>query len=239
MLETHLPEPIRSGLDKRSAHIVIIKHRYEYENWIRAMFEVCKDRFEHDNQGLTIQQQQDFALKSNGFYCHEWVVYCLEGESTDQPSPRGGLRRRLPGHGATRRLSTKPGPLCTGFANGTESVIAGSPSIMIFGQSYGNENRNLKADAQAWLHLVQKRIATKQVTPVAELLQMDTTQMLAAALRRGVDPGGPVEQAAGEVRQAGRGPAHNKDALAAIKDVYGWDEKKLTEEWHKFVLDQR
>ncbi len=83
LLETHWPEPIRSGLDKRSAHIVLIKRRYEYEKWIRAMFEVCKDRFEHDKQGLTIQQQLDFALKGPGLYCHEWVVYCLEGESSD------------------------------------------------------------------------------------------------------------------------------------------------------------
>ena len=63
-LETGFPEPIRSGLDKRSAHIVLIKRRYEYEKWIRAMFEISKNRFDHGNKGLTIQQQQDSAIKA-------------------------------------------------------------------------------------------------------------------------------------------------------------------------------
>ena len=32
---------------------------------------------------------------------------------------------------------------------------------------------------------------------------------------------------------------HSADALAAIQEVYGWDEKELTAQWHKFVLAQR
>ena len=30
----------------------------------------------------------------------------------------------------------------------------------------------------------------------------------------------------------------NKDALAVIKEIYGWDEERLTQEWHRFVLAQ-
>ena len=53
MLESRFPEPIRSGLDPRSAHIVLIKRRYEYEKWIRAMFDVLEGpQYQHAN-GLT------------------------------------------------------------------------------------------------------------------------------------------------------------------------------------------
>ena len=30
-----------------------------------------------------------------------------------------------------------------------------------------------------------------------------------------------------------------QSALKIIEEVYGWDEKKLTAEWHKYVLGQR
>ncbi len=92
---------------------------------------------------------------------------------------------------------------------------------------------------RAWLHLVQQRIATKQVTPVAELLQMDTTRMLQPHYAEAWTLVGLLNKQPAKFAKLVAALRDNKAALAVIKDVYGWDEKKLTEEWHKFVLDQR
>ena len=37
-----------------------------------------------------------------------------------------------------------------------KAALTGSPSVMIAGNSYGNENRNLGADNRRWIHLVQR-----------------------------------------------------------------------------------
>ena len=237
-LETGFPEPIRSGLDKRSAHIVLIKHRYEYEKWIRAMFEICKNRFDHGNKGLTIQQQQDSAIKAPGLYCTEWVVLCLEGQSLDYQHREVGAAVGWQYLVQLGNFSLSE-PLCTGMANCTESVLAGSPSVMIAGNSYGNENRNLGADNRAWIHLVQQRIATGQVTPVAKLLKMDTSQMLQPNYAEAWTLVGMLGQQRVKFAKLVETLRHSGDALAAIQEVYGWDEKELTTQWHKFVQAQR
>ena len=49
---TKCAEPIRSGLDKRSAHVVLLKDHAEYEAWCRAMFDLFGKQFdEKDNPG--------------------------------------------------------------------------------------------------------------------------------------------------------------------------------------------
>ena len=31
---------------------------------------------------------------------------------------------------------------------------------------------------------------------------------------------------------------HTRTPWAAIQEVYGWDEKELTAQWHKYMLDE-
>ncbi len=239
LLETRFPEPIRSGLDKRAAHIVLIKRRYEYEKWIRAMYDVCKSQFEqHGPQALTIQQQVAFALKSKGFYCSPWVVYCLEDGPADQVHRHVGAAVGFLYQSQLGNYSHTD-PLCTGFANVAESVIAGWPSIMIAGQSYGNENRDLGNDGRGWIHLVQQRIITKQVTPVAALLKMDATRMFQPHYAEAWALATFLAKQPAKFAKLVEELAVNKDTLEVIKDVYGWDEKELTAQWHKYVLAQR
>ena len=166
------------------------------------MFEVCKDRFDRGDQGLTIQQQLEFALKAAG-------STATTGSSIAWKANRWSTSHRVVGS-AIGYLDlvqlghyVEPSPLCTGFANGTESVIAGSPSIMIFGQELRERGRNLKADPQAWLAPRAAANRHQASHPCGRSAADGHNADASAALRRGVDPGGPVEQAAGEVRQAG------------------------------------
>ena len=156
LLESRWPEPIRSGLDPRSAHLVLIKTRYEFEKWVSAMYDVQKAQYQNVN-GLSIAQLKESGMKARGLYCHNVVVLCLEGETLDWQHRAAAAGA---GHLYVVQLSeyVQAGPLSCGFANGAECVIAGTPSIMIFASTYFDPNRNVGGDPQAWIHLVQQRI---------------------------------------------------------------------------------
>lgn len=44
-LEGKCKEPLRSGLDNRTAHIVLLKTHYEFEKWVTAMHDEMPDAF--------------------------------------------------------------------------------------------------------------------------------------------------------------------------------------------------
>ena len=70
---TKCAEPIRSGLDKRSTHVVLLKDHAEYEAWCRTMFDLFGKQFdEKDNPGANAHFR-DEVLKLPAFY---WREFC-------------------------------------------------------------------------------------------------------------------------------------------------------------------
>jgi hypothetical protein len=237
LLESKCKEPIRSGLDKRSAHVILIKHRYEYEKWILAMFDVLGDPFAQDNPGSTVGLKAAM-LKWPGYCPPNFSVFCMEGQTVDR------LHRFVAtgmGYMYFTQLveSQRHAPLATGFANGLEAALAGTPSVMLFSNSYQNENRNLGADGRAWIHLVQHRIATKEISPPAELLRMDTTNMLLPHYAEAWSLVGLLARQPAKFAELVLALRAEKDALKTVERVYGWNEKELVQRWHAHVLEQR
>jgi hypothetical protein len=231
-------EPLRSGLDKRCAHVIIIKRRYDFEKWVNAMFVVMARDFEdRDNPGAADELKAQI-LKSGGFYGNRCVLFCMEGDRLDMlhRSVAAGV-----GFMYFQLLAEYehewPGPLSNGFANGTECVLAGSPSVIIAGARY-HQDRNLGLDPRAWIHLVQQRIAAKQVTPVGQLLKMDTSNMLMPHYAEAWTLTALLARQPAKFAELVLELREQKNALKAIEQVYGWDEKQLTEQWHKHVLGQ-
>ena len=73
---TKCAEPIRSGLDKRTTHVVLLNSRGEYEAWWRAMLELEPKLFEDkDNPGLGAEWRQQF-LKTGVIYRTGFSVIC-------------------------------------------------------------------------------------------------------------------------------------------------------------------
>ena len=141
------------------------------------------------------------VLKSNSFYMRNLAVICLAEQ--DKQWPRRMAAAVVGYMNIAQQI--EPGrldPLATGFANAIEALVMGQPRMMIFSNSYHNENRELGNDPRAWLHLVQDRVRTKKVSGVRALLAMDTTTMLLPHFRRVLDAGRAPDEAAGEVRQA-------------------------------------
>jgi hypothetical protein len=129
--------------------------------------------------------------------------------------------------------------LSTGFANCCESLLFESPNVMLFSNSYHNEDRDLGNDPRAWLHLVQDRMRTKKATGVRALLGMDTSTMLLPHYAEAWTLAGVLARQPEKFGKLLLALRQEKDALKAIEQVYGWDEKKLEEQWYKEVLKQR
>ena len=115
----------------------------------------------------------------------------------------------------------------------------GSPTVMLFSNSYGNIGRDLGNDPRAWLHLVQQRITGKKVSGLRELLSMDTSNMVLPHYAEAWTLVGMLAKQPAKFSELVRALHEEKDAIKAIERIYGWDEKKLTVEWHKTVLATR
>jgi len=165
-------------------------------------------------------------------------VFCMEGQKADQ------LHRFVAtgmGYMYFTQLveSQRHAPLATGFANGLEAVLAGTPSVMLFSNSYQNEGRNLGADGRAWIHLVQHRIATKEISPVGDLLQMDTTTMLLPHYAEAWSLTGLLAKQPAKLAELVVALRGERATLKTVLRIYGWDEKELTRQWHQYVLAQQ
>ena len=82
-LESKCKEPLRSGLDKRAAHLVLLKTRYDYEKWVNAMFEVmpwtARLPDAHDAPEGN-PELKALILKGTAYFAYNFVVICLEGQ---------------------------------------------------------------------------------------------------------------------------------------------------------------
>ncbi len=234
-LESKCQEPLRSGLDKRSAHIILLKSRYDYERWIRAMFDEMPDTFKMPDTPGGEADLKAAILKWTGYYSHNFIAICMESEDVEWLH-----RMTAAGFGYMNLVQQieprHQDPLATGFANGMESVLMGSPSIMLFSSSYHNENRELGNDARAWLNLVKDRIRTKKVSGVRQLFTMNTTNMVLPHYAEAWTLVGVLMKQPEKFGKLLLELREEKVALKAIETVYGWDEKKLEEQWYKDVL---
>jgi hypothetical protein len=221
-------------LDKRAAHIVLIPRRYEFERWLTASFEILGDPFKDAAAPAGTDDLKKALMKGSAYVTPEFAVILLENQEPGQ------VRRLIAtdvGFMTFQQLVESQGhdPLATGFANGLEAILAGSPSVMLFSNSYANIDRNLGKDPRAWLHLVQERIATRKVSGLRELLSMNTTNMILPHYAEAWTLVGLLAKQPAKFAELVKALHEEKDAVKAIERIYGWDEKKLTEEWHKLV----
>ena len=77
-------EPLRSGLDKRSTHVVLLKDRAEYQAWCQAAFDLFGHRFDvKDAAGDANAHNRRETLKLSAFFCWDFVAISLENPPID------------------------------------------------------------------------------------------------------------------------------------------------------------
>ncbi len=185
-----------------------------------------------------VTDMKDEVLKWSSFYTRNVAVLCLSGQEDEW------LRRLAAADIGYMNFvqqvePRRHDPLATGFANAVESLIFGQPGVMMFSNSYHNENRELGKADRGWLKLVQDRIRRKKASGVRALLTMDTTNMILPHYAEAWTLVGVLARQPEKFGKLVLALREEKDTLKAIEQVYGWDEKKLESEWYKGVLAQR
>ena len=233
-LDTKCKEPLRSGLDRRTAHILLIRHRYEYERWIAAMFDVMGDRFQQPDNPNAVAELKTWALKSQSYVPQEYAVFCLEGQPVD-------WAHRVVAVGMGYMMFTQlvasreNSPLATGFANGMEDHSGR------FAERHALQQQ-----------LPQRRPRPRRlpecVDPPGSATYCDPPGVAGepppanghvddadAALRRGLESCGFAGQATTSVGEFMLALREDHAAMKAIERIYGWNEKRLTQQWYKHV----
>ncbi len=241
---TKCAEPIRSGLDRRSTHVVLLKDHAEYQAWCRVEFDLLGDESEEKGDPPGLKEQRRKAIL-DGFICPGRSFFALSLE------PFPFIHRPVVGYVASMYFSQLARPphskvrplqraaaLHAGFINAFESALYGSPKSGFISVAYGAATRYSGPGNSGWSLLVRQRIAAKQATPLGELLKMGADAMSQPHYAEGWTLVGLLSKQPAkfgklllELRKGG-------SDLAAIEKVYGWDEEKLTEQWRKYVMGQ-
>ena len=171
---TRCAEPIRSGLDKRSTHVVLLKDHAEYEAWCRAMFNLFGKQF--DGQRQSRRQRASPGRDPQAAGVHWWDFVAI---SVGEVSSRVH-RHVAAGVGTCTsrnwRLSRR-GPLQTGFINGAETAVFGSPTIMFAAIVYG-ARPGTRVETAGLEPAGPTAHGDQPGDAVGELLQMDHSKML-------------------------------------------------------------
>ncbi len=232
-LETQLRkrfgDPVKTGTDKRSATIVLLDNRYDYERWVKTMFAI----YEKDGIRFSNPDALAFALKGPVFLTPTMTVADMSAITPQQAEHQpvfclGYL------YAAQLMEGKSPDAVLNGMGNLCEVELFGSPFIRM--NSYAM--REINAQPQQWLAVVRDRLKKKELASIDKILRYSTasmesheyceawslTQFLASspelfnrwiiAVRDGVD---------------------NEKPLDALLRIYGKTEKELTAQWHRFI----
>jgi len=229
LLESKFQEPLRSGLDKRTTHLVLLRNSAETMNWISKHFDVMK--VQTDEPG-----GKDAYVKrySNGVMLDHVCILNLEAVP---PRTLPNYLGIYVGYMAMIQLSgyMAEDPFVTGFANGVESALVGAPAIPIVAREYGAEDRNPNGGGKPWLVIAKQRLAAGKLTPPGKLLKQTTANM---NMPEFVESWTLVDLLVRDRVKFGKlvyKLREEEDGLKAIEAVYGWNEAELTKQWLQHI----
>lgn len=225
LMETKFQEPLRSGLDKRTAHIVLLRNKDETLKWIDKHYDVMNVMT--DDPGGKDAFVKRFV---NGVMMNHACILNLE---TIDPRRLQNYLGLYVGYMAMLQLTGASinDPLVTGFANGIEGVLVGMPSTPIVGREYGAEDRNPNGGGKPWLTIAKQRLVTGKLTPPGTLLKMTTANM---NIPEFVESWTLIDMLVRDRVKFAKlvyKLREEKDGLKAIEAIYGWNEAELFKQW--------
>lgn len=225
LMETKFQEPVRSGLDKRTAHIVLLRSTAETLAWVDRHYDVMN--LMTDDPG-----GKEAYVKRYGNGVMMNYVCILNLEKFDL--------RRLPhnlglyvGYMAMLQLSgyKADDPLVTGFANGIEGVLVGVPDTPIVAREYGAEDRNPNGGGKPWLVIAKQRLLAGKLTAPSVLFAKTTANM---NIPEFVESWTLIDLLVRDRVKFGKlvyKLREEENSLKAIEAVYGWNEAELFKQW--------
>lgn len=232
-LETQLRkrfgDPIKTGTDKRSATIVLLDNRYDYELWVKTMFAI----YEKDGIRFSNPDALQFALKGPVFLTPTMTVADVSAITPQQAEHQPAFclgylyaAQLMEGH--------CPDAVLNGMGNLCEVELFNTPFIRM--NSYAM--REIGGQAEEWLQVVRTRLKKKELASIDKILRFSTasmesheyceawslTQFLASS-----------PELFNRWIIAVRDKVDNEKPLDALLRIYGKTEKELTAQWHKFI----
>jgi hypothetical protein len=232
---TKCVEPIRSGLDKRSTHVVLLKDHAEYEAWARTYFKRNPREFEQKDNPGAAEEFRSRILKRSIFNWRQFSA--ISRRDLGSYWVRRFLAAQVGGM-YYAQLAQDNGPLEMGFSDVAEAVVTGWPSVTYCDVGYHEDARNVGNDRRAWLVLVQQRMASNQATPLGKLLKMTSYNMLQPHYAEGWSLVDFLSKRPGKFGKMMLAQRERCSELEAIEKAYGWDEKTLTKKWRAYVVGQ-
>ncbi len=235
-LEAHLrktfPEPIKSGTNKKSTHIIILETRYEYENWVKAMFATYEQR------GMQIGGGQDpkgMLLRAASFLMPTHAVMCLE-------NVRGEDDRRhavgyYVGHLAMRQFTEgrAPAAMVTGFGNYTETLLVGSPHTMVFSYT----ERKIDSSGDRWRRLVRERVVKREAGTIPSVMKYTTNDMKEPHYAEAWTFIETLTKAPEKFAKWVEAVRDFKRPKSSLEETYGMEESKIEKQWYKWAVSGR
>jgi hypothetical protein len=230
-LRKRFGEPTKTGTDKRSAYVVLLDNRYDYERWVKAMFQV----YEKDGIKWTSPNALETALKGPAFLTPTMTVCDLSALTPEQQQHQPVF---CVGYLYESQLmeGRSPDAVVNGFGNVCEVILFGMPTIRV-NDPYGG--RELGMQAAPWAQVVRERLQKKELGTIDKVLRytfvaMDSPQYceawsLTAFLAETPDL---FNRWITAVRD-------KEKPLEAMLRVFGKSEEELTKEWHKFIQKQK
>ena len=173
---TKCAEPLRSGLDKRSAHVILLRDHAEYEAWWRANSRLTlgPEHIENDSNDPFVNAARETFRKRQGFLAWNYCVTSLGEPDFTRRLVVGYVGRMY----FVQLAGVSHGALEAGFVDWVEAAVFGSPSLTEPETFFGEPTERPAGDGKDWSLLVRQRMATHRATPPRRLLQMNMTKAL-------------------------------------------------------------
>lgn len=227
-LISRFPESICNASSPDSSHIVIIDGHSQWHSFVDAFF----DTYAKDGIAFQFGPEADARVvvkEGSGMYFP--MVGLKHADKADNEEEVARFAAYSVGHLMMQSASGESHPhgLRTGFANLAESMAFKKPALMV--ASYAKRSIG---DAGGWAAAVSQRFRENTISTPTKIWAMDTQSMQAEhyaecwshVLFLAKSPE-KFAQAVGKVRNG------EMRMDAAVREVYGVDDKKLMKAWYK------
>ena len=231
LLAKRFPAPLGLGPDRRVANIALFPTRYEYEKWIRAMFQV----YEEEGIHFTGMDALNRAMRTQRYLVRGIFSCCLEKTAALQV--RHSVAYAVGYHYIEQLTESRaPAALMTGFGNETEVMLLGRPSMML---NSGYAERELGGRRNPWATIVMQYFTQNKVPPVADVLEYQTSAMELPQYAQCWSLASLLATGSKEFAALVLAMHNGEPALAAIEKIYGVSTDELHERWRKYSSQVR
>ncbi len=227
MAAKRFPNPLGGHVDRRGINIALFNSRYDYQRWVKAMFEV----FEEEGTKFNSPNAAERASKTKSFFVRGIFSAHVADDSHDQISHLVAFASAFM---AIQQVSqdTIPDALATGYGNLAETMMFKDQYITV--QS-GYTQRKIDREAMTWDELMKKQFKLNQIASVQNVLVYTTNSMQLPQYAQGWSL---MSLLAGDEKKLAEfitRLSEDEDPYEALSAIYEMDDEAMMKRWKNFA----